>query len=111
MNYILLFPQIERNCESLLPDFGAFLNCLEPCANIGTNCFQRCAFKTDEISATCLSRCHLSDVGSDVSEAQDVLVLDDVGGDDVSTSHRDNIDGTLCYKSCYDELLNSAMNR
>ena len=111
--YILihLFIQIERNCQSLVPDFEAFLDCMEPCARIGTNCFQRCAFKTDEISATCQRRCRrVGDVSSDDASGGPGGDAGRSGGD-VSASHDVSSAGTLCYRTCYNELLNAAMNR
>ncbi|KAL8598126.1 hypothetical protein ACOMHN_030412 [Nucella lapillus] len=98
----------RRNCNALLPDLGAFVDCLEPCADVGNNCFQRCAFKTDRISAICSRRCRIG--GSSSHPA--IPIPGDVGrsGAQGGGAGEDEA-GSLCYKFCYDSLLNAAMNR
>ncbi|XP_076444075.1 uncharacterized protein LOC143282351 [Babylonia areolata] len=95
----------QRNCDALLPNLGAFVDCLEPCRNLGNNCFQRCAFKTDRISAICSVRCRVS------GASQPLAVPADVSSSGVRTGAGDNPAGSLCFKACYDSLLNAAMNR
>ncbi|KAK7116284.1 uncharacterized protein [Littorina saxatilis] len=99
--------KVERSCEQFLPDFGMFLECIAPCTQIGNNCFQRCAFKTDDIADTCLSRCGLGDVNGGAGP----LTPGYASSNGVSTAEQDNSHSTLCYKSCYDGMLNDAMNR
>ncbi|KAK7489270.1 hypothetical protein BaRGS_00019522 [Batillaria attramentaria] len=52
----------EHHCAAMFPDIDAYLICMEPCRRLGSNCFQRCAFRTDEITSHCLRQCGMDSV-------------------------------------------------
>lgn len=86
--WVGVLSQLEHNCDKFLPDLDAVISCLKPCSQIPSNCFQRCAFHTDDISDKCHQQCATATHDGD----------DDTAGDQ-------------CYNRCYDNLLNEAMNK
>lgn len=113
----------ELHCDDLLPNIDAYMRCMGPCKDLGANCFQRCAFNTDQIKSHCLRQCGVI-VADESSAGVDNIGRGVAGGNDAVANNAEetsgNVNGggtgaglstTVCYRSCYDEFLNDAMDR